>query len=415
MRAEVNTAAVPVGTSGRHRSIPLLAGAAFASSCAIRLCDPLVPELGRVFGISAGQAAWSVSAFAIAYGLFQAVCGPAGDRYGKYQLVAWATLACAAASLAAALAPSFGWLVAARVLAGACGAAIIPLSMSYIGDSIEYHQRQPVLARFLAGQILGVVGGQLLGGFCAEQLGWRWSFAILGGVNAVLALALWLQLRRPRPAERATVPASWRTLPARTAHTLTDRRVRALLLVAFVEGAVVFGPFAFVPTYLHGRFGLSLTGAGLALSAFAAGGLCYSATARWLVPRLGERGLALTGGALLGAGFLGYLAGPAWQWAIPASLLAGMGFYGLHNTLQTRATQLMPRLRATTVSMFVSALFLGQSTGVALAAWVVDSAGAGWAFLVAAVTLPLLGAVVAAAGTDTGTAAGAGQPADAQG
>ncbi len=62
----------------------------------------------------------------------------------------------------------------------------------------------------------------------------------------------------------------------------------------------------------------------------------------------------------------------------------------LHNTLQTNATQMLPEARGTAVAGFSSALFLGQSAGVALAAPIVDRAGAPFVFVVAAVLWPIL-------------------------
>ena len=77
-------------------------------------------------------------------------------------------------------------------------AAIIPLSMAWIGDVVPYGQRQHVLARFLIGQILGVSAGQLLGGLAADFLGWRVPFFLLAaGFIAVSVLLFSMQRRLP--------------------------------------------------------------------------------------------------------------------------------------------------------------------------------------------------------------------------
>ena len=65
---------------------------------------------------------------------------------------------------AGALADSLAWLGLLRLLSGATAGAIIPLAMAYLGDVVAYEQRQTVLARFLSGQILGVIFGQDLPG-----------------------------------------------------------------------------------------------------------------------------------------------------------------------------------------------------------------------------------------------------------
>jgi predicted MFS family arabinose efflux permease len=114
--------------------------------------------------------------------------------------------------------------------------------------------------------------------------------------------------------------------------------------------------------------GLSLTASGAIVALFGLGGLGYMVTARHLIRRWGERGLALVGGGAAGVGALVLGLSPWWQLAVPASLLSGFGFFMLHNTLQTNATQMAPNARGTAMSMFAAVLFTGQSIGVLLAA-----------------------------------------------
>ncbi|MFN7778184.1 MAG: MFS transporter, partial [Betaproteobacteria bacterium] len=110
---------------------------------------------------------------------------------------------------------------------------------------------------------------------------------------------------------------------------------------------------------------------------YAAGGLLFAFAAAPLVRRLGEAGLARGGGALIAAGLLLVAWSPVWWPAPLACLLAGAGFYMLHNTLQINATQMAPQARGAAVSLFASLFFLGQTVGVALAAASVQPAGTG--------------------------------------
>jgi predicted MFS family arabinose efflux permease len=71
-------------------------------------------------------------------------------------------------------------------------------------------------------------------------------------------------------------------------------------------------------------------------------------------------------------------------------VILGLGFYMLHNTLQSNATQMAPEARGLGVSLFAFALFIGQSLGVALAAPVIDYSGAPAVYLVAAAILPAI-------------------------
>jgi len=86
---------------------------------------------------------------------------------------------------------------------------------------------------------------------------------------------------------------------------------------------------------------------------------------------------------------------PSWPYALPACVVAGFGFYALHNTLQTNATQMAPAARGTAVSLFACVLFLGQSVGILMAAWVVDRLSSSIVFATAALGLFLLGGAFA--------------------
>jgi MFS transporter, YNFM family, putative membrane transport protein len=91
-------------------------------------------------------------------------------------------------SVGASLATSFGWLLFSRALAGATAAAIIPLSMAWIGDTVVIRAPAVHPRAILSGQILGIIGGQLIGGFFADTLGWPWSFVFLTAEGLVTRL-----------------------------------------------------------------------------------------------------------------------------------------------------------------------------------------------------------------------------------
>jgi predicted MFS family arabinose efflux permease len=109
-----------------------------------------------------------------------------------------------------------------------------------------------------------------------------------------------------------------------------------------------------------------------------------------LVSRFGQPGIAILGGVVLGLAYLVLAIGAAW-WLAPVAVTGiGLGFYALHNTLQTNATQMTPQARATAVGIFSSAIYLGQMVGVAAAALVFDRFTAVPLFLATAIALPAL-------------------------
>lgn len=362
-----------------RRSVLLLSFATFASMAAQRLCDAMLPELSRVFSVTLAEAAQVISVFAVVYGLCQLFYGPLGDRLGKFRIVTWATLGCSVGSVLAVFAASLDMLVLARMLVALGAAAIIPLSLAWIGDAVSYEQRQETLARVGLGTTLGITGGQLIGGLFTDTLGWRWAFAFMTGLFGVVGLLLWRDGRRQRR-EAANlnhnpVPEVRPGFVQQALQIVTGRWSRVVLTVALVEGASGFGVLAIWASHLHHELGLSLAASGAVVALFGLGGMVYMAAARYLIPRLGEHGLARTGVVLLGLASLVIAFTPVWWPSAPASLLAGFGFFMFHNTMQTNATQMAPAARGTAVSLFASALFMGQSIGVLLAAALVGLLG----------------------------------------
>jgi YNFM family putative membrane transporter len=92
-----------------------------------------VPAIAGEYRATAGTVGPTITAFTLAYGLCQLFWGPVGDRFGKYRVVALACLLSAATTSAAAFAGSLAMLAGLRLLSGVT-AAIIPLSMAFIGD-----------------------------------------------------------------------------------------------------------------------------------------------------------------------------------------------------------------------------------------------------------------------------------------
>lgn len=356
-----------------RRLIVVLALAAFGSAASMRVADAQLPALAAHFGVGLAAAAQVITVFAVAYGLMQVAYGPLGDRLGKWRVIGAAVSASALTAAGCALAPSLPLLLVARLLAGATCAAIIPLSMAWIGDAVPYAQRQPVLARFLTGQILGLGCGQWLGGVAADLGTWQLPFAGLALWFLLCALPLW---RMRTAAAALSPPRAGAALRAQIGAVLRLRWARVVLASVFMEGVLMFGALAFFATHLHLAQGLSLTAAGGIVTLYAAGGLLFAFASGWLVRRLGEPGLARAGGVLIAIGLLAVALSP-WWWTAPAAcLLAGLGLYMLHNTLQINATQMAPQARGVAVSLFASAFFLGQTVGVALVALAVDRWGA---------------------------------------
>jgi len=328
----------------------LLALASANSGVALRVVEPMLPQLASDFGASVSATAVIITAYALAYGAAQLVHGPLGDRFGKLRMVTLTLFGAAAGSFGCAFAQDVSSLAAMRLLTGLFASTPVILGMAYIGDRVPIADRQPVIARFIMGTITGQALGPAIGGAVTDLLGWRGTFALIGAVFMIVATVLAVRTRA-QWAEDAG--AKFQGNPFAThLRLLGVPRVRAVLSVGLIETFFFFGAFSFLGAYFNLRFGVSLTLAGVLLAGFGIGGLLYTLMVRKLLIACCVF-FALT--ALV----------PVWPAMMACTIGLGFSFYMLHNTLQTKATEMAPQDRGTAVAMYSSAWALGQAAGAA--------------------------------------------------
>lgn len=374
------------------RAITFLAVAAFAAQAMVRVTDSLLPQIAADFNTTVGAASIVVTVYLLAHGSVQLVIGPFGDRFGKYLCISIAAVIATLMVLACGLAPTLPLLIAARLGSGLATGWIVPFALAFVGDVIPYERRQQVIGTFLSGQILGQMFGQAAGGVLGDYFGWRTVFFMLAGLLAVATAGLWHELlRNPITHVRNSPERKGAGFIADNIAVLRSPWSRTLIALAFIEATAMFGAFAFVGADLHLRFGISFTMVGLFVGFFAVGGLIYSMSVGALVKRLGPVGLAACGGAVLAVAYVTLAVQPV-AWIAPLAILGtGLGFYMLHNTLQTNATQMTPEARGTALGLFSAGLYLGQTTGSALGGYIFDRYTAVPVFLGAAAILLVTG------------------------
>ena len=285
-------------------------------------------------------------------------------------------------------------LVAARLACGLAAGWIIPLAMAFLGDVIPYERRQQVLGRSCPGRSSASCSARPPAACSATYFGWR---------NVFFFLAALLRRRHPRAVatNSAAIRSRTRATPPRTrsrgfvadyATVLRSPWARVDHRLGFIESAFMFGAFTYVGADLHLRFGVSFTLVGLFVGAFAIGGLIYSLSVRMTGAAGSARSASPPAAAMMLA--VAYIDAclRADACIAPFAITAiGLGFYMLHNTLQTNATQMTPEARGTAVAMFSSALYLGQTAGRRHRGIVFDRFTAVPVFVIAAIGLLALG------------------------
>jgi predicted MFS family arabinose efflux permease len=357
-------------SQGPGAGLAALGAAAFLVSLDRSIFAPLLPAIARDLQTTIGIAGLAVTAYVLPYGFFQLFYGPVADRAGKIAVVRWAVLVFAAGTALCGLAPGVPLLIFLRAVTGACAAAVIPLSLAYIGDVVPYGRRQSTVATLMGVTALGAALSTAVGGIVGNFLSWRALFGAYGVLSLGVTAALFLvPAGPPLPATPSGAGAGFE----RYRRVLRSDRARLLYILVALEGLFVQGGFTYLGAYLESRFGLDYLAIGLLLALYGAATLLASRLLPRLLPRLREQGLILGGGLLLSAGFL--VLAPLTDWRLfPLAMIAmGVGFSFFHSTLQVRATELVPALRGTSVALFAFSLFMGAGIGTATMGWLASS------------------------------------------
>ncbi|MDO9712624.1 MFS transporter [Paracraurococcus lichenis] len=384
----------PRADAGSTRRLILLLGlSSFSGALSGRVTDPFVTTIAAEFATTADQAALLATVFAVPFAAIQPILGPVGDALGKKRIIRVALLLLSVFALLAPLAPDLGTLMLLRALTGMAAGGVMPLTLATVADAVPIAERQVALSRVVVFAIAGQIGGGALAGVLAPFLGWRGVLGLCGAVAlAASALLFLIPFGGPPEPRRRFAPAK---AIERYGMILRLPAARLLYASVFIEGLLVFGTFPWLAPVLESR-GLggaasATLEAGLAVAAFGCGGFVYAALARPMLARLGQSRMVRLGGVIAGLALLGFAVAPFAVLFIAAGLVLGTGFYMIHNSIQTRVTEVAPEARGSAVALHACHFFGGQSLGPVLVGLAIGGFGAPAAFALAAAGICALG------------------------
>ena len=178
-----------VGGSAKTKAfaLALLCCASLVAVLDVTIVTIALPSMRRELGFSEGEVQWVLTGYALSFGGLLLFMGRAGDLYGRRRLFVAGLSVFAAASLWGGLAWEPWVLVAARLLQGIGGAALVPASLSLLTATFAGgEERNRAMGVYGAMAGVGFVLGMVLGGVITEFLGWRWVLF----VNVPVALAV---------------------------------------------------------------------------------------------------------------------------------------------------------------------------------------------------------------------------------
>ena len=382
------------------------------------IANVALPTMTGDLGASADTINWVLTSYIVAAAVMTPVTGWLSDRFGRKELFLAAVVGFTVMSMLCGLAWSLESMVAFRLLQGIFGAAIVPLSQTFLLDINPKERHGSAMALWGAGIMVGPIIGPTLGGWLTESFNWRWVFfinlpvgiiaflgcaAYLPGIArrlrgfdffgfAMLSLgvgALQLMLDRGAEVDWFSAVEIWIYLGLAisgfwvfTVHSLTarnpfidpkifaDRNFVTGLVFIFVIGIILLASLALLPPMLSRIFnyptittGLIMAprGVGTMVSMILVGRIIHKVDARHLV----VLGLLLTAYSLyVMTGFTpqmdGYL-------IVESGIVQGLGLGLVFVPLSTVAfATLDARFRTDAASLFSLVRNLGSSIGISI-------------------------------------------------
>ncbi|MFC5804255.1 MFS transporter [Streptomyces formicae] len=355
------------------------------------LVAPALPTVQHAMHTSQSTATWVMTAYLLSASVFTPILGRVGDLIGKKRTLVAVLVALTLGCLLAALAPTIGVLIVARVVQG-IGGALFPLSFGIIRDEFAAADVGSRISNLSAVIAAGGGVGIVAAGPIVSALDYRWLFWLPVGVVAVTALiALRYVPESPGRAEgrinwlgavllsgwlvALLLPLSqatgwgwgstrvvgllavavvlfiaWLAAESRSGHPLIDLRIMRLPAVwttntaGLLFGAGMYAVWSFLPAFVQTPrsagygFGASVTVAGLLMLPMLIAMFCSGVLSGRLEPVVGARNL-LTTGAVLGAVACGLLAAwhdEQWQVALAAGIFGlgiGLAFASMANLI----------------------------------------------------------------------------------
>lgn len=158
------------------------------------IANVALPTMTGNLGASPDNINWVLTSYIVAAAIMTPVTGWLADRLGRKELFLTSVIGFTVSSMLCGMAWSLETMVLFRLMQGVFGAAIVPLSQTFLLDINPKERHGQAMAIWGAGIMLGPILGPMLGGWITENLNWRWVFFINlpVGILAFLGMAAYL-------------------------------------------------------------------------------------------------------------------------------------------------------------------------------------------------------------------------------
>ncbi|HTI02971.1 MAG TPA: MFS transporter [Acidisoma sp.] len=366
-RTAASGARVRHGTIAYRRIATALFLAGFATFSLLYCTQPLMPLFARHFHLSPAASSLSLSVSTGALAVSIVFAAMVSEGLGRRGLIFTSMAGAAILNVAAAFAPQWPLLLAARAAEGLVLGGVPAVAMAYLAEEIDPASLGLAMGLYIAGTAFGGMAGRVLTGLLAAEFTWRPALAIMGG----LGLAAALGFRALLPGSRFFTPR--RGLGARYhlgawGGHLADSGLPFLFAIGFL----VMGAFVTVYNYAGFRliappYSFSQTFIGLIFTTYVFG-IGASSLAGAAVDRVGRRRVLP---AALGLALLGTLLTMARPFPILLTgiVLLTIGFFAAHSVASGWVGRLARSSKGHASSLYLLAYYLGSSVAGTAGGW----------------------------------------------
>ena len=167
------------------------------------IANVALPYMQGTMSASQDQINWVLTSYIVAAAIMTAPTGFLASRFGRTRLFVTSVVGFTLASVLCGLAQSLDQIVLFRIVQGAFGAALTPLSQAVMFDIYPVERRGAAMGLWGMGVMVGPILGPTLGGWLTENYDWRWVFYINVPFGVIAAVGLLTLLKEtPRGAAR---------------------------------------------------------------------------------------------------------------------------------------------------------------------------------------------------------------------
>ena len=143
------------------------------------------------------EATWTLTSYLVANAIVLPMTGWLASNFGRKRLLTASVIGFTGASFLCGMAPSLGFLIFCRIIQGACGGGLQPLSQAILLEAFPQEKRGQAMAFWALGIVVAPMLGPVLGGWLTDNYSWRWVFYINVPIGALSVLLTYLFIFDP--------------------------------------------------------------------------------------------------------------------------------------------------------------------------------------------------------------------------